>query len=155
MGIELLLIDFVNVRPIGINYADILFFLHSFPRYVKSRSDKQLRYKDAAHLTKDCEPEVYSAGGAPIVPCGLVAWSLFNDTYTISVNKKAIVVNKKDIAWQSDKKKKFGSDVYPSNFQNGNLIGGARLNESIPVCERVSVSSTVNIFTMSISSIFF
>jgi hypothetical protein len=73
----------------------------------------------------------------------------------MSVNKKAIVVNKKDIAWQSDKKKKFGSDVYPSNFQNGNLIGGARLNESIPVCERVSVSSTVSIFTMSISSIFF
>ena len=73
---------------------------------MKSRSDKQLLYKDAAHLTKDCDPEGYSADGAPIVPCGLVAWSLFNDTYTISVNKKAIEVNKKDIAWQSDKNKK-------------------------------------------------
>ena len=28
------------------------------------------------------------------------------DTYKISVNKKAIEVNKKDIAWQSDKNKK-------------------------------------------------
>jgi hypothetical protein len=106
---------------------------------VKSRSDKQLLYKDAAHLTKDCEPEVYGADGAPIVPCGLIAWSLFNDTYTISVNKKAIEVNKKDIAWQSDKNKKFGSDVYPRNFQNGNLIGGAKLNESIPVRENFCV----------------
>ena len=73
---------------------------------MKSRSDKQLLYKDAAHLTKDCDPEGYSADGAPIIPCGLVAGSLFNDTYTISVNKKAIEVNKKDIAWQSDKNKK-------------------------------------------------
>ena len=90
------------------------------------------------------DPKGYSADGAPIVPCGLVAWSLFNDTYTISVNKKAIEVNKKDIAWQSDKNKKFGNDVYPRNFQNGNLIGGAKLNASIPV--HFSLSSTSNIF---------
>lgn len=58
---------------------------------------------------------------------------MFNDTYTISVNKKPIEVNKKDIAWKSDKNNKFGSDIYPSNFQKGGLIGGAKLNESIPV----------------------
>jgi hypothetical protein len=109
---------------------------------VKSRSDKQLRYKEAAHLTKDCEPERHGADGTTIVPCGLIAWSLFNDTYTVSVNKKAVEVNKKNIAWQSDKNKKFGSDVYPSNFQKGNLIGGAKLNESIPVREIVPLSST-------------
>lgn len=120
---------------------------------MKSRSDKQLRYKNAAYFTKDCEPEGYTADGVPIVPCGLIAWSLFNDTYTISVNKKAIGVNKKDIAWQSDKNKKFGSDVYPRNFQNGNLIGGAKLNESIPV--RFSLFSTMNIFATSTSYIFF
>jgi hypothetical protein len=71
---------------------------------VKSRSNKQLRYKLAAHLTKDCESEGNIADGTPIVPCGLIAWSLFNDTYTVSVNKKAVEVSKKDIAWQSDKK---------------------------------------------------
>jgi hypothetical protein len=54
-------------------------------------------------------------------------------------------VSKKDIAWQSDKKNKFGSDVYPSNFQKGNLIGGAKLNESIPVCVIVPLSSTLNV----------
>jgi hypothetical protein len=101
---------------------------------VKSRSDKQLRYKNAAHLTKDCYPED-NAHGAPIVPCGLVAWSFFNDTYTVKVNGETIEVNKKDIAWKSDKNNKFGSDIYPSNFQKGGLIGGAKLNESIPVRE--------------------
>jgi hypothetical protein len=102
-------------------------------RYVKSRSDKQLRSKDSANLIKNCEPEGTSTDGAPIVPCGLVAWSLFNDTYSFSVNKKAVQVNKKDIAWDSDRSSKFGSDVYPSNFQKGGLVGGGKLDEKLPV----------------------
>ena len=61
---------------------------------MKSQGDKQLWYKNAAHLTSDCAPEV-TADGAPIVPCGLVAWSLFNDTYTVWVNRLVIQVNKK------------------------------------------------------------
>uniref|UniRef100_A0A0E0K814 ALA-interacting subunit n=1 Tax=Oryza punctata TaxID=4537 RepID=A0A0E0K814_ORYPU len=121
--------------PIQI-YYQIGDFYQNHRRYVKSRSDKQLRYKNAVHLTKDCDPEGNTVDGAPIVPCGLIAWSLFNDTYTISVNKKAIKVNKKDIAWKSDKTDKFGSDIYPSNFQKGSLIGGAKLNESIPLSEQ-------------------
>lgn len=102
-------------------------------RYVKSRNDNQLRMKDSASVITNCEPEATSQDGAPIVPCGLIAWSLFNDTYSFSVNKKAIEVNKKNIAWDSDRNKKFGSDVYPSNFQKGGLVGGAKLNEKLPV----------------------
>jgi hypothetical protein len=110
---------------------------------VKSRSDKQLLYKSAAHLTKDCYPESNTTAGAPIVPCGLVAWSLFNDTYTVMINGETVEVNKKDIAWKSDKNHKFGNDIYPSNFQKGKLIGGANLNESIPV--RLSVLWQISI----------
>jgi len=84
-------------------------------------------------MITDCEPEATSQDGAPIVPCGLIAWSLFNDTYSFSLNKKAVEVNKKKIAWDSDKNTKFGSDVFPSNFQKGGLIGGAKLNEKLPV----------------------
>jgi hypothetical protein len=67
------------------------------------------------------------------VPCGLIAWSLFNDTYAFSVNKKEVQVNKKNIAWASDKNSKFGSDVFPINFQKGGLIGGGNLNDKLPV----------------------
>ncbi|XP_047092955.1 ALA-interacting subunit 5-like [Lolium rigidum] len=116
-------------------YYQIGNFYQNHRRYVKSRSDKQLRYKNAAHLTKECYPED-NAHGAPIVPCGLVAWSFFNDTYTVKVNGETIEVNKKGIAWKSDKNNKFGSDIYPSNFQKGGLIGGAKLNESIPLSEQ-------------------
>jgi hypothetical protein len=59
---------------------------------------------------------------------------MFNDTYSFSVKGKALIVNKMNIAWESDKEGRFGSDVYPKNSQTGGVIGGATLNSSIPVC---------------------
>ncbi|CAM8880567.1 unnamed protein product [Rhodiola kirilowii] len=107
-------------------------------RYVKSRNDKQLKSaKYETSSVSSCEPEAY-ANGKAIVPCGLVAWSLFNDTYHFSIDEKAIQLNRKNIAWESDKTGKFGSDVYPKNFQsvNSGLIGGGRLNESLPLSDQ-------------------
>ncbi|KAJ7000302.1 ALA-interacting subunit 1-like isoform X2 [Populus alba x Populus x berolinensis] len=102
-------------------------------RYVKSRSDAQLRGKASESATDTCKPEAVTSNGQPIVPCGLVAWSLFNDTYRFSVKNEVLDVSKKNIAWKSDQENKFGSDVYPKNFQSGSLIGGGKLNSSIPV----------------------
>lgn len=102
-------------------------------RYVKSRNDEQLKKRSKTSETSQCEPEDTTPDGKPIVPCGLIAWSLFNDTYTFSRNKRQLTVNKKGIAWKSDRDHKFGKEVFPSNFQNGTLRGGARLDESIPV----------------------
>nr|CAD1844657.1 unnamed protein product [Ananas comosus var. bracteatus] len=84
-------------------------FYQNHRRYVKSRSDKQLKSKSSERETKTCEPEGTTGDGLAIVPCGLIAWSLFNDTYSFSANSKSLQVNKKDIAWQSDKKHKFGA----------------------------------------------
>ncbi|WVZ00643.1 hypothetical protein V8G54_026712 [Vigna mungo] len=69
----------------------------------------------------------------PIVPCGLIAWSIFNDTYKFVSKNKNLTVNRKDIAWGSDRRFRFGSDVYPKNFQRRDLIGGGHLNESLPL----------------------
>ncbi|VAI56351.1 unnamed protein product [Triticum turgidum subsp. durum] len=41
-----------------------------------------------------------------------------------------------NISWKSDRDHKFGSDVFPKNFQKGPLIGGKTLNESIPLSEQ-------------------
>jgi hypothetical protein len=110
-------------------------------RYVKSRNDAQLSDASKANETTLCDPEKTTKDGLPIVPCGLIAWSLFNDTYKFSNNNKDLVINKKNIAWKSDQKAKFGSDVYPKNFQSGRLIGGARLNESITVSKHLYIFS--------------
>lgn len=51
-------------------------------------------------------------GSAPAYPCGLVAKSLFNDTYALSfVNSSGstsqVFINESNIAWESDVKYKF------------------------------------------------
>lgn len=101
-------------------------------RYVKSRSDQQLKDRKNENDISACKPED-DANGMPIVPCGLIAWSMFNDTYSFSRSSQQLQVNKKDISWKSDRDHKFGKDVFPKNFQNGNFTGGAHLDPSIPV----------------------
>ncbi|XP_059317637.1 ALA-interacting subunit 1-like [Lycium ferocissimum] len=119
-------------QPIYV-YYQLENFYQNHRRYVKSRSDQQLKSANKIDDTGSCDPED-KANGKPIVPCGLIAWSLFNDTYsfTSSNGNKSLVVNKKGIAWKSDRDHKFGKDVFPSNFQSGPLIGGGNLtNQSL------------------------
>ncbi|XP_073280350.1 putative ALA-interacting subunit 2 [Primulina huaijiensis] len=104
-------------------------------RYVKSRSDQQLlhglKYKDL----RSCAPED-THHGLPIVPCGLIAWSVFNDSYTLFRGTDELKVNRKNIAWKSDREHKFGKEVYPFNFQNRSLIGGSNLDTNIPLSDQ-------------------
>ncbi|XP_020535786.2 ALA-interacting subunit 3-like isoform X1 [Jatropha curcas] len=120
-------------------YYELDNFYQNHRRYVKSRSNKQLRHRQSESDTSSCGPESLASNNAPIVPCGLIAWSLFNDTYGFSLKDKALDVSKKNIAWKSDQVYKFGSDVYPKNFQTGDLIGGAKLNSSIPLNEQMDL----------------
>lgn len=118
-------------QPIYV-YYQLENYYQNHRRYVKSRSDQQLKSAGKRDDTSSCDPED-RVNGKPIVPCGLIAWSLFNDTYSFTTgnNNKSLVVNKKGIAWKSDRDHKFGKDVYPSNFQSGPLIGGGKLESNI------------------------
>ncbi|GMN60672.1 hypothetical protein TIFTF001_029761 [Ficus carica] len=122
-------------RPIYV-YYQLDNFYQNHRRYVKSRSDKQLRSNESADDVSTCDPEDRTPGQNPIVPCGLIAWSLFNDTYSFSRNNQSLAVNKKGISWKSDREHKFGKDVFPKNFQNGTLRGGASLNENVSLSEQ-------------------
>ncbi|XP_059661918.1 ALA-interacting subunit 1 isoform X2 [Cornus florida] len=124
-----------HMKPPIYVYYQLDNFYQNHRRYVKSRSDEQLRDASSENDNSACKPED-NANGMSIVPCGLIAWSLFNDTYSFSRNNQILTVNKKGISWKSDRDHKFGKDVYPKNFQNGTLIGGAHLNSSIPLSEQ-------------------
>ena len=111
-------------------------------RYATSRSDAQLRDpKEAATNTELCKPESYIGNGSPVVPCGLVAWSLFNDTYSFARRRRRgagghteqLTVIKSGISWRSDRGHLFGDHVFPKNFQNGSLVGGGQLDPTKPV----------------------
>ncbi len=57
---------------------------------MKSRSDPQLQGQIATQSSlKNCEPELYQNSrndSSRIDPCGLIAWSYFNDTYQVGLN---------------------------------------------------------------------
>jgi len=122
-------------HPIHV-YYQLDNFYQNHRRYVKSRSDQQLMKKGSETETDTCKPEATTGNNLPIVPCGLIAWSLFNDTYKFSRGDTSLPVNKKEISWKSDRDHKFGKDVYPKNFQNGTLIGGASLDATIPLSKQ-------------------
>ncbi|KAL4334153.1 hypothetical protein GQ457_07G019100 [Hibiscus cannabinus] len=121
-------------QPIYV-YYQLDNFYQNHRRYVKSRSDSQLKDNSSWDDVSSCKPED-DANGMPIVPCGLIAWSLFNDTYNFSLNNQQLAVNKRGISWKSDRDSKFGSDVFPRNFQNGTLIGGKRLDPNVSLSEQ-------------------
>ncbi|KAI5951312.1 LEM3 [Candida jiufengensis] len=93
--------------------------LHNFHanhrRYVKSFSEDQLNGKDATLNTikntvgQNCQP-LSDRDGVRIYPCGLIANSLFNDTYSTAfqaVNgtsaNKTVILTEKGINWSTDK----------------------------------------------------
>ncbi|KAJ1290819.1 hypothetical protein BS78_02G272300 [Paspalum vaginatum] len=120
-------------RPIYI-YYQLDKFYQNHRRYVKSRNNMQLRNPKEVNNTQYCKPEA-TEHGSPIVPCGLVAWSLFNDTYSFARGNEALIVNKRGISWRSEREVIFGNRVFPKNFQNGSLIGGGTLDPNIPLSE--------------------
>lgn len=121
-------------KPIYI-YYQLDKYYQNHRRYVKSRNNMQLRNPKMVNDTQYCKPEA-TANGSPIVPCGLIAWSLFNDTYSFARGNKLLKVNKKGISWRSEREHIFGKHVYPKNFQNGTLIGGGQLDPSKPLSKQ-------------------
>lgn len=88
-------------------------FYQNHRRYVRSRSDDQLKgisVKSYDSLT-DCDPYISlgdSKDSSKIFnPCGLIARSLFNDTFLLFKNGAPVNLRKNGIAWDSDKNKKF------------------------------------------------
>lgn len=92
--------------------------LHKFyanhRRYVKSFSEDQLNGKAASLNTikntvgQNCEPLSTDSEGRKIYPCGLIANSLFNDTYTtefqgVNGTSQDYPLTDQGIAWATDK----------------------------------------------------
>lgn len=99
-------------------YYKLTNFYQNHRRYVKSRSDDQLRGEAVTNLDS-CDPldkwaVPNSSEPKPLYPCGLIANSYFNDTFTnptsvASTNGSTLSINwtDKGIAWESDVEKKF------------------------------------------------
>ncbi|PUU78998.1 ligand-effect modulator 3 family [Tuber borchii] len=97
-------------------YYRLTNFYQNHRRYVISLDEKQLKGEPRSYQdldgSDDCAP-LAGAGGVPYYPCGLVANSMFNDTFTSPVSVldggnssgEEYFMTTKGIAWGSDKKR--------------------------------------------------
>ncbi|KAK9842792.1 hypothetical protein WJX74_002489 [Apatococcus lobatus] len=108
-------------------YYEIDNFYQNHRRFVKSTSNAQLRGEAVAASTlTNCEPELYqdSNKSALINPCGLPAWSYFNDTFAVALTSTTngdpvlpggLYINDSNIAWDTDTGKRIGHYI-PQNL---------------------------------------
>jgi hypothetical protein len=74
-----------NINPPIYFYYRLTNFYQNHRRYVKSFDSQQLKgdYKSADDIQKgECEPLDLAPDGRPYYPCGLIANSMFNDSYS-------------------------------------------------------------------------
>jgi len=105
-------------------YYELHNYYQNHRRYVKSKSNDQLKGKDMSKGDlADCDPVISMGdlgrrredmqGGwtlddsEPANPCGLIAKSIFNDTFELHVNNTRVTILEHGIAWPSDKDRKF------------------------------------------------
>jgi hypothetical protein len=92
-------------------YYKLTNFYQNHRRYVKSRSDPQLRGDDNPDTT-NCDP-LEKNGASPArtyYPCGLIANSMFNDQFYLTRRSAPgikLQYNNQGISWESDRKDKF------------------------------------------------
>ncbi|KAL4677249.1 hypothetical protein H8957_008256 [Semnopithecus entellus] len=92
-------------------YYKLYGFYQNLYRYVRSRSNRQLVGKDIKAVD-DCAPFKMSDNKTPIVPCGAIANSMFNDTIILLHNINSSVqikvpMLKSGLTWWTDKYVKF------------------------------------------------
>jgi len=116
-------------------YYQLTNFYQNHRRYVKSRSDPQLRGEivTEADLVSKCDPLVKSPDGKLLYPCGLIANSYFTDTFdspTLTTTGPPTNVSWTDsnIAWESDVAQKFKNFT---NFDNRTMTTVGPQNVSL------------------------
>ena len=126
----------------------VYYQLHNFYQnhriYVKSKSNEQLTGNmlslDTIKKSGACDPvetnsqmgKEFSIDHSPLdpndiaVPCGLIARSLFNDTFKMYYRgldgslEEEIIINEKGIAWEEDVKLKYKNVKNPNNINDTN-----------------------------------
>lgn len=106
-------------------YYKLTNFYQNHRKYVESYDLSQLGglALSASALTSNCDPIRENSDGKPYYPCGLIANSLFNDTFSSPVllnaqsgsNNETYELSETGISWSSDRKTKFKKTSYSAS----------------------------------------
>jgi len=118
-------------------YYSLTNFYQNHRRYVKSRADDQLSGAKIDDYSP-CDPLSTTPNGVGIYPCGLIANSMFNDTFQFARTTNGVTTplqngsdwTDKGIAWQSDLDKKF-SDPGEIPGMPGSVLGYSQITRNL------------------------
>lgn len=111
-----------DMGPPVLFYYQLTNFFQNHRRYVSSFDPAQLVAKDGyTSVDSTCEPLKADSNGTPYYPCGLIANSVFNDTFSrlVSVGTSGgddYIMTEKGIAWSSDKSLYKKTNLDPSTI---------------------------------------
>ncbi|CAH8511251.1 unnamed protein product [Heterobilharzia americana] len=97
-------------------YYGLSNFFQNHRRYVISKDDNQL-HGSVETPKQSCEPYRFDSTGKIYAPCGAIAMSLFNDSFSLNYHGKSsnrldqpvqVPVTSEGIAWRTDVEEKFG-----------------------------------------------
>ncbi|KAJ5072713.1 cell cycle control protein [Anaeramoeba ignava] len=120
-------------------YYQLTNYHQNHRRYVKSRSDKQLRGEKVSFKDLEiCKPrrslDDSSSPDKIYIPCGLIAYSKFTDIFELGDGASNFTLSKGDIAWNSDVTKKFQNpNPFPvgieiqRNFEDPDFVNWMRV----------------------------
>jgi len=133
-------------------YYEMHNFYQNHRRFLGSRT--QLRNRGWEKTDKEqakCDPKRYVDMNQTleVEPCGLAAWSFFNDTYAVykvedGKNDTQVTVNEKGISWAIDRDdnfadhhaKNFNMEIYKDHRGGGTIVGPINQNEHFLVWMR-------------------
>ncbi|KAF8906043.1 cell cycle control protein [Gymnopilus junonius] len=116
-----------NLNPSVLFYYKLTNFFQNHRRYVKSLNSNQLKGKFVSPHdldNGDCKP-LSTINGKAIYPCGLIANSLFNDTFTSPVllnpsgssdSSQVYQFSSQGIAWPGEAKKYTSNPIGPGGY---------------------------------------
>ncbi|CAK8695113.1 unnamed protein product [Clavelina lepadiformis] len=92
-------------------YYGLTNFFQNHRRYVKSRDDNQLigQHVTQSTVSSECLPFAYLPNGTVFAPCGAIANSLFNDSFTMIRDTTVVPFLQTGIAWPTDYSQKFNN----------------------------------------------
>uniref|UniRef100_H3CB23 Cell cycle control protein n=1 Tax=Tetraodon nigroviridis TaxID=99883 RepID=H3CB23_TETNG len=94
-------------------YYGLKNFHQNLRRYMDSRDDTQMagRKKNLKNPSSYCQPFISDPNGLPIAPCGAVANSIFNDSFSLTYHgsrpSAPVPLLRSGITWYTDKNIKF------------------------------------------------
>ncbi len=118
-------------KPVYV-YYELSNFFQNHRAFVRDLDYFQLMGKPSQGL---CTTHEKTSAGAEISPCGVQAWSFFNDSYAVAVNGAATTIDSANIAWKSDLKYKLG-DYAPTNMNTDQATrGGGQITGNVDTDE--------------------